>query len=64
MYDKIYDDCLAKATKNMLPLGYAMFEIKAAAEDWAAEEMEKFAKCNYVGLNLKNVMNGLTETAK
>ena len=64
MYDKIYDDCLAKATKNMLPMGYAMLEIKAAAEDCAAEEMEKFAKCNYVGLNLKNVMNGLTETAE
>ena len=50
MYEDIYEECLAEATKNMAPMGYAHeapwahvgyfpYEIEAAAKEWYEEKI-------------------------
>ena len=41
MYENIYEDCLATATKNMAPMGYSPAEIKAAANDLYEERCDE-----------------------
>ena len=40
MYEDIYEECLAEATKNMTPLGYFSNEIEVAAKKWTEEKIE------------------------
>ena len=40
MYEAMYEECLAKATKNMAPMGYFPHEIEAAAMEWYEEKCE------------------------
>ena len=40
MYEDIYEECLAEATKNMAPLGYFSNEIEVAAKKWTEEKIE------------------------
>ena len=43
----IYEECLATATKNMLPLGYFPDEIEKTAASWAQEKFEKMVGTKY-----------------
>ena len=40
MYEDIYEECLAEATKNMAPMGYFPHQIEAAAMEWYEERIE------------------------
>jgi len=40
MYEDIYEECLAEATKNMAPMGYFPHEIETAAMEWYEERIE------------------------
>ena len=39
MYEDIYEECLAEATKNMAPRGYFSHQIAAAAKEWYEEKI-------------------------
>ena len=39
MYEDIYEECLAEATKNMAPMGYFLHEIEIAAKKWYEEKI-------------------------
>ena len=39
MYEDIYEECLAEATKNMAPMGYFPHEIELAAKKWYEEKI-------------------------
>ena len=41
MYEDIYEECLALAKKNMLPLGFSLAEIEAAANDLYEERCDE-----------------------
>jgi|TARA_B110000196_G_scaffold216674_1_gene186057 hypothetical protein len=50
MYEDIYEECLAEATKNMAPMGYFPHEIELAAKKWYEE------KIGVLGNNSPNVV--------
>ena len=39
MYEDIYEECLAEATKNMAPMGYFPHKIEIAAKKWYEEKI-------------------------
>ena len=39
MYEDMYEEYLAEATKNMAPMGYFPHEIEIAAKEWYEEKI-------------------------
>ena len=39
MYEDMYEEYLAEATKNMAPMGYFPHEIEVAAKKWYEEKI-------------------------